>query len=141
MKGDQTYFRENTMAEGDGGFSVVAAAAAKSHQSYPTLCDPMDCSLPGSSVHGILQARILEWVAISSSRVSSQPRVKSVSFTFPVMAGKFFTHGDPCENCRTHFRIFLWLNEEAGRFTHQFLTLLFEASLCGVNVLIFLAPP
>ena len=32
-------------------------------QSYPTLCDPMDCSLPGSSVHGILQARILEWVA------------------------------------------------------------------------------
>ena len=34
-------------------------------QSYPTLCDPMDCSPPGSSVHGILQARILEWVAIS----------------------------------------------------------------------------
>ena len=39
-----------------------------------TLCDPMDCSLPGSSVHGISQARILEWVAISSSRGSSQPR-------------------------------------------------------------------
>ena len=38
------------------------------------LCDPMDCSLPGSSVHGILQARILEWVAISFSRGSSQPR-------------------------------------------------------------------
>ena len=38
-------------------------------QSCPTLCDPMDCSLPGSSVHGILQARILEWVAISFSRV------------------------------------------------------------------------
>ena len=37
-------------------------------QSWPTLCDPMDCSLPGSSVHGILQAKILEWVAISSSR-------------------------------------------------------------------------
>ena len=37
-------------------------------------CDPMDCSLPGSSVHGILQARILEWVAISFSRGSSQPR-------------------------------------------------------------------
>ena len=36
-------------------------------QSCPTLCDPMDCSLPGSSVHGILQARRLEWVAISSS--------------------------------------------------------------------------
>ena len=40
----------------------------------PTLCDPMDCSLPGSSVHGILQARILKWIAISFSRVPSGPR-------------------------------------------------------------------
>ena len=40
----------------------------------PTLCDPMDCSPPGSSVRGILQARILEWVAVSSSRGSSRPR-------------------------------------------------------------------
>ena len=47
---------------------------AKSLQSCPTLCNPMDCSLPGSSVHGILQARILEWVAVSSCRRSSQPR-------------------------------------------------------------------
>ena len=39
-----------------------------------TLCDPMDCSLPGSYVHGILQARILEWVAVPFSRGSSQPR-------------------------------------------------------------------
>ena len=43
-------------------------------QSCPTLCDPMDCSLPGSSVHGIFQAKILEWVAISLSRGSSRPR-------------------------------------------------------------------
>ena len=43
-------------------------------QSCPTLCDPADCSPPGSSVHGIFQARILEWVAVSSSRGSSQPR-------------------------------------------------------------------
>ena len=43
-------------------------------QSYPTLCEPMDCSPPGSSAHGIFQARILEWVAISFSRGSSQPR-------------------------------------------------------------------
>ena len=43
-------------------------------QSCPTLCDPMDCSLSGSFVHGILQARIQEWVAISFSRGSSQPR-------------------------------------------------------------------
>ena len=38
-------------------------------QSYPTLCNPMACSLPGSSVHGIFQARILEWVAISTSQL------------------------------------------------------------------------
>ena len=43
-------------------------------QSCPTLCDPVDCSPPGSSIHGILQARILEWVAISFSRGSSWPR-------------------------------------------------------------------
>ena len=43
-------------------------------QSFPTLCDPMDCSLPGFSVHGIFQARVLEWVAISFSRGSSQLR-------------------------------------------------------------------
>ena len=43
-------------------------------QSCPTLCHPMDCSPPGSSVHGIFQARILEWVDIPFSRGSSQPR-------------------------------------------------------------------
>ena len=43
-------------------------------QSCPTLCDPVDCSPPGFSVHGILQARILAWVTISFSRGSSQPR-------------------------------------------------------------------
>ena len=43
-------------------------------QSCPTLCDPMGCSLPGSSIHGILQARILEWVAFPFSRGSSQAK-------------------------------------------------------------------
>ena len=43
-------------------------------QSCLTLCDPMDCSLPGSSVHGIFQAIVLEWIAISFSRGSSWPR-------------------------------------------------------------------
>ena len=43
-------------------------------QSCPTLCNPMDCGLPGSSVHRIFQARILEWIATSFSRESSQPR-------------------------------------------------------------------
>ena len=43
----------------------------------PTLCDPVDCSLPGSSVHGIFQGIVLEWVAISFSRGSSQPRAQT----------------------------------------------------------------
>ena len=43
-------------------------------QSCPVLCDPMDCSPPGSSVHGIFQAEILEWISISFSKGSSQPR-------------------------------------------------------------------
>ena len=55
-------------------YHFTAAAAAKSLQSCPTLCDPVDCNLLGSSVHGILQARMLEWIAISFSRGSSQPR-------------------------------------------------------------------
>ena len=52
---------------------VYACVHAKSLQSCLPLWDPMDCSLPGSSVHGILQARILEWVAVPFSRVSSWP--------------------------------------------------------------------
>ena len=51
-----------------------ACMHAKLFQSCLTLCDPTDCSLPGSSVHGIPQARILDWVAISYSKASSQSR-------------------------------------------------------------------
>ena len=49
---------------------------AKSFQLCPTLCNPMDCSLPGSSVHGILQARILEWAAIPFSRGFPNPGIE-----------------------------------------------------------------
>ena len=57
-------------------------------QSCPTLCDPVDCSPPSFSVHGILQARILEWVAISFSSASSQPR-DQIQVT--CIAARFFT--------------------------------------------------
>ena len=57
-------------------------------QSCPTLCDPMDCSSPGSSVHEIFPAKILEWVAISFSRGSSQPRDWTRD---SCTAGRFFT--------------------------------------------------
>ena len=59
---------------------TAAAAAAKSRQLFPTLCDPIDGSPPGSSVPGILQARILEWVAISFSNAWKwKVKVKSLS--------------------------------------------------------------
>ena len=64
---------------------------AKSLHSCPTPYDPMDCSLPGSSVHGILQSRILEWVAMPSSRGSSDPGVKPTSLMSPALADRFFT--------------------------------------------------
>ena len=68
--------------------SLKRCVRAKSLHSCPTLCDPMDCSLPGSSVHGIFQARLLEWVAVSFSRGSSWPRDRTqVSLT----AGRLFT--------------------------------------------------
>ena len=55
-------------------FSITPERVSEVTQSCPTFCDPMDYSLPGSSVHGIFQARVLEWVAISFSRGYSQPR-------------------------------------------------------------------
>ena len=63
-------------------------------QSCPTLCYSMDCSPPGSSVHGILQARILEWVAITFSRGSSWPRDWTQA---SCIAGRFFTAEPPGE--------------------------------------------
>ena len=64
-----------------GGWVLVALL-------YPTLCKPMDCSLPGSPVHRILQARIMEWVTIPFSRGSSQPRDRTQVLC---IADRFFT--------------------------------------------------
>ena len=65
-------------------------------KSCQILCDSMDCSLPGSSVHGILQARMLEWVAISSSRGSSRPRDRTPGpCCISYIAGEFFTTEPP----------------------------------------------
>ena len=55
-------------------FKQISEREREVAQSCPTLCDPMDCSLPGSYVHGIFQAMVLEWIAISYSKGSSQPR-------------------------------------------------------------------
>ena len=79
------YYSPNSLEPGS------TRVCAKQLQSCPILCDPMDCSPPGFSVHGILQARILEWVAISSSRVSSWLRDQIQVYSAPALTGRFFT--------------------------------------------------
>ena len=74
----------------------------------PTLCEPMDCSQPGSSVHGILQARILEWVAIPLSRGSSWPRDQIQVFCF---ADRFFT-----SESHSNFMLYLKANFSPGNW-------------------------
>ena len=66
-----------------------------------TLCDPVDCSLPGSSVHRIFQARILEWVVMRLSRGSSQPRDQIPFSCVSCIAGGFFTSEPPGSPCLT----------------------------------------
>ena len=70
-----------TLTQWCAGLCLVA-------QSRPTLCDPMDCSPSGSSVHGIPQARILEWIAVPSFRGSSRPRDRT---QVSCIAGRLFT--------------------------------------------------
>ena len=70
-------------------FYVYTESESEVAQSCPTLCNPMTCSLWGSSVHGIFQARVLEWVAISVSRGSSPPRDRT---PFSRTASRRFDH-------------------------------------------------
>ena len=69
---------------------TIVCVHAKSLQLYPTLCDLVDCSLPGSSVHGIPQARILEWVVFSPPGDLPNPGIKPASLPSPALAGGFF---------------------------------------------------
>ena len=73
-----------------GGNQVCYCLVAK---SVPTLCNPLDCSLPGSSIRGTFPGKILEWVAICSSRGSSRPGIELMSSGCPALAGRFFTTG------------------------------------------------
>ena len=72
------------------GDSASKYCACSATQSCLTLYDPMDCSLPGFSVHGIFQARILEQIAISSSKGSSRPRVQTCISCVSCIARGFF---------------------------------------------------
>ena len=72
--------------------TVYVLCCAQSLQPCPTLCDPKDRTPPGSSVHGIFQARILEWVAMPSSRGCSQTRDWTCVSCVSCTAGGFFTN-------------------------------------------------
>ena len=85
---------------------------AKSFQSCPTLCDPLDHSPPGSSVHGILQARILEWIATSSSRVENSA---CMLIGRPLKRKLYLEVA--CKSSDLRAKIYLWCDEPS--FTHE----------------------
>ena len=116
----------------------AAAAAAKSLQSCPTLCDPIDSSLPGSPIPGILQARILEWVAISFSnawkwkvKVKSLSRVRLLATPWtaayqapPSMGFSRQEYWDQIlevslDSAHVTFRVCLWTLVSQGRVNHE----------------------
>ena len=71
--------------------SLISLLNAKLLQSCPNLCNPMDCSLPGSSVYGVSQARILEWVAILLQKIFPSQGSNPGLLVSPALAGEFFT--------------------------------------------------
>ena len=92
-------------AANTAGVQIHACIHAGSLQSCLSLSKPIGCTPPGSSVHGILQVRILEWVAVPSSRGSSQCRdLKS-----PALAGGFFTTSTTWETYNVKWKIFIYL--------------------------------
>ena len=100
------------------GKSYILTVCAKSLQLCLTLlCNPIDCSPPGSSVHRLLQARILEWVAMPSSRGSSQPRDQTYVSCSSCIAGRFFTAEPPGKpifwpgRLKDFFYVFLFIKD------------------------------
>ena len=109
-----------------------------SFQSYPTPHDPMDYSLPGSSVYGILHARILKWVAMPYASRSSWQGIKPVSLmspvslTSPALAGGFFTISSTWEVC---ILVHLCLNMETSLSLYLILSLQYYFMSCRVLLL------
>ena len=104
-------------------------------KSCLTLCDPMDCSLPGSSVHGIFQARILEWVAISFSRGSSWPRdqtrVSCISCT-----GTWMLYCWAAREAQGHYLLFIFQSLSRVQLFATLWTAARQASLSFTKVII-----
>ena len=99
---------------------LLACMRAKSHQLYLTLCDLMDCSLPGSSVHGVLQAGTLEWVAIPFSRGSSRPRDRTCVCQVSCIGRRVLYHwhhlGSPETPPKCHALPLSWLLHDVSVF-------------------------
>ena len=85
---------------------LPACMRAKSLQSYLTFCNTMNCNLTGFSVHGILQARILEWVAMPSSSGSSSPRDQTCISCYSCIAGGFFTAEPPGKTSQVSYYLY-----------------------------------
>ena len=109
MKNLCFFWNESNLVLGFLSTGLIAGCMrVKSPQSCPTLGNPMGCSPPNSSVHnssvhGIILARILEWVAMPSARGASNPGIDSASLVSPALAGRFFTTGATWEaqrDCR-----------------------------------------
>ena len=128
------------------GPGVCVCVCVKSLSLYPPLCDPMDQSPPGSSVHGILQARTLEWVAMPSSRGPSDPGIKPVCPATPALAGRFFT-AEPLGKPHASFsyryiglliyRYIPWLTDVLSIFKYFSLFFCFILDSCYCEVLKF----
>ena len=84
-------------------YDAAAAAAAKSCQSYPTLCDPIDGSLPGFSIHGIFQARVLEWDAIAFSDIYIYIFIYLFIYIYADIFGRNFS------NTHTHTHTYIYI--------------------------------
>ena len=89
-------------------------------QSCPTLFNPMDCNPPDSSIHGILQTRILEWVAVSFSKGSSWPRDLTCLFCDSCIAGRFFTAEPPGKPVSLNTNNIIYETSRQSRFDAQY---------------------
>ena len=95
---------------------------AQLFQSYPTICDTIDCNPQDLSIHGILQVRILEWITIPSFRGSSQPWDCNHVSCLPCIADRFFTTvplGSPWKNENSQLSCKIFIHQESKKIHHS----------------------
>ena len=110
-------------------FTPGTCVCVESLQVCLTLCDPMNCSLPGSSVHGILQSRILDWVAMPTSRGSSQPRDQTHISCVSCFADGVFTVNTTREALKSGIYSYRFIHTSLSLSFASFLDLVLELSM------------